>query len=295
MTRRLPPLNAIRAFEAAARLLSISNAAEELSVTPTAISHQIKQLEDLLGIKLFERSGRNITLTRQGERIFPGVTQGMDSLAGAFEETYGKVDLNTITISTTREFARYWLQPRLGDFYEQFPSLVLNVFTSESCVDLSGREVDLAVRYGPVPAEDSGDVVLFQEHYIPVIRKSPVDSKDKTVDIADLETKRLIDVRWENATLAAPSWKTWFEQSGKEGFHHFKRMNFDSYHLAFDALKRGYGAALLSQTIVNSDEFSSELVRIEGPQLSGYSYRVVVAPASQRKKNVRLFVDWLSG
>ncbi|MCZ4282550.1 LysR substrate-binding domain-containing protein [Kiloniella laminariae] len=286
-------MNAIRAFEAAARLLSISGAAKELSVTPTAISHQIRQLEDLLNCKLFERSGRNIALTALGESLLPDVTQGMDSLARAFEETYGKVDINTVTLSTTREFARYWLQPRLASFYKQFPEITVNIFTSESCVDLPGTEIDVAVRYGPVPSECAGDMVLFQEHYIPAVKRSLVNSKGKTVHIADMQSKRLIDVRWKNRTLTAPSWKIWFEQSREEDFHHYKRMDFDSYHLALDALQRGHGAALLSQTIVNSDEFASDLVQIDGPHLPGYSYRVIVSPASQRKKNVCLFVDWL--
>jgi LysR family glycine cleavage system transcriptional activator len=172
MKRRLPPLNAIRAFEAAARLQSISEAAEELSVTPTAVSHQIRHLETLLDLKLFERSGRNITLTDQGARMLPEITRGMDSLAAAFEETYGNIDANSVNISTTREFARYWLQPRLDAFYEAYPQLTLNIYASEGIADMSGSEIDVAIRYGSKPAETSEEIWLFQAFAASVIQST---------------------------------------------------------------------------------------------------------------------------
>lgn len=292
MKRRLPPLNAIRAFEAAARLESISEAAEELSVTPTAISHQIRHLENLLDIKLFERSGRNIVLTDQGGRMLPDITRGMDSLAAAFEETYGNIDTNTVNISTTREFARYWLQPRLGAFYEAFPALTLNIYASETVADMSGSEIDVAVRYGLKPPDGSDELGLYQENYVAAVCRSLLPP-DRAPRIEALTAKRLIDVRWENSALIAPSWKIWFGEAGQTNFDSFRRMSFDAYNLAFDALKRGHGAALLSRTIVKSSEFDADLVQLEGPQLPGYFYRVIRSPAAMRKRAVRQFVDWL--
>lgn len=293
MKRRLPPLNAIRAFEAAARLESISEAAEELSVTPTAISHQIRHLENLLDIKLFERAGRNISLTDQGARMLPDITRGMDSLAAAFAETYGNIDTNTVTISTTREFARYWLQPRLGEFYDAFPQLTLNVFASESAMDMSGSEIDVAVRYGAAPAENSDEIPLYQEYYVAAVSRDLL-TPNRAARIEFLTRKRLIDVRWENSSLTAPSWKAWFSAAGIEDYDSYRRMSFDAYNLAFDALKRGHGAALLSRTIVRSVEFDDGFVELEGPQLPGYHYRVLRSPAGMRKRAVRQFVDWLA-
>lgn len=292
MKRRLPPLNAIRAFEAAARLESISEAAEELSVTPTAISHQIRHLENLLDIKLFERAGRNISLTDQGARMLPDITRGMDSLAAAFAETYGNLDTNTVTISTTREFARYWLQPRLGDFYDAFPQLTLNIFASESAVDMSGSEIDVAVRYGARPPEGSDELPLYQEYYVAAASHDLL-TPNRAARIEFLTRKRLIDVRWENSALTAPSWKAWFAAAGYGDYDSYRRMSFDAYNLAFDALKRGHGAALLSRTIVRSAEFDDGFSELEGPQLPGYHYRVLRSPAATRKRAVRQFVDWL--
>ncbi len=292
MKRRLPPLNAIRAFEAAARLESISDAADELSVTPTAISHQIRHLENLLDIKLFERSGRNISLTDHGARMLPEITRGMDSLAAAFAETYGNLDTNTVTISTTREFARYWLQPRLGDFYDAFPQLTLNVFASENAVDMSGSEIDVAVRYGAKPAEHSDEIALYQEYYVAAVSRALL-TPDRAARIEFLTKPRLIDVRWENSSLTAPSWKVWFEVAGAANFDSYRRMSFDAYNLAFDALKRGHGAALLSRTIVSSVEFDDSFVELEGPQLPGYFYRVLRSPQAMRKRAVKQFVEWL--
>ncbi len=293
MKRRLPPLNAIRAFEAAARLQSITDAADELSVTPTAVSHQIRHLETLLDIKLFERSGRNITLTDQGARMLPDITRGMDCLAAAFEETYGNIDANSVNISTTREFARYWLQPRLGQFYEAFPQLTLNIYASEGVADMSGSEIDVAIRYGEKPPEGSEEIALYQEYYVAAVSKSLLQP-GRAARIEMLTKQRLIEVRWENSALTAPSWKAWFSAAGRDGFETFRRMSFDAYNLAFDALKRGHGAALLSRTIVNSSEFEDSLVQLEGPQLPGYHYRVLRSPSAMRKRAVRQFVDWIS-
>ncbi|WP_170419581.1 LysR substrate-binding domain-containing protein [Ruegeria atlantica] len=292
MKRRLPPLNAIRAFEAAARLESISDAADELSVTPTAISHQIRHLENLLDLKLFERSGRSITLTDQGARMLPDITRGMDSLAAAFAETYGNLDTNTVTISTTREFARFWLQPRLGDFYDTFPQLTLNIFASENAVDMSGSEIDVAVRYGGKPSEGSDEIELYQEYYVAAVSRELL-IPNRAARTEFLIKKRLIDVRWENSSLTAPSWKAWFDAAGIKDFDNFRRMSFDAYNLAFDALRRGHGAALLSRTIVRSAEFRDEFVEMEGPQLPGYFYRVLRSPQGMRKRAVRQFVEWL--
>lgn len=293
MKRRLPPLNAIRAFEAAARLESISDAADELSVTPTAVSHQIRHLENLLDIKLFERSGRNISLTDQGSRMLPDITRGMDSLAAAFAETYGNLDTNTVTISTTREFARYWLQPRLDAFYDAFPQLTLNVFASENAVDMSGSEIDVAVRYGKKPADNSGEIALYQEYYVGAVSRELL-TPGRAARIEFLTKRRLIDVRWENSSLTGPTWKSWFEAAGLDNLGSYRRMSFDAYNLAFDALKRGHGAALLSRTIVRSAEFGDGFAELEGPQLPGYHYRVIRSPAGMRKRAARQFVEWLA-
>ncbi|WP_299979283.1 LysR substrate-binding domain-containing protein [uncultured Pseudoteredinibacter sp.] len=290
--RRLPTMNAIRAFESAARLLSISEAARELSVTPTAISHQIRHLESQLGVKLFDRSGRTIQLTNHGSRILPDVTLGMNYFAAAFDDTYDSQSDNTINISTTREFARYWLQPRLGSFYERFGQYNVNIFSSEHCVDLDSNEIDIAIRYGE-KNENDDSVYLFQEHYIPVISSALLQTKEPLQDINTIAGKRLIDVRWERSDLNAPSWKRWFELAKISSYKTFQRMSLDAYNLALDSLTRGYGAALLSRTIVESEEYSDIFARIEGPILPGYHYRLIQNKSKSRKISTKHFVEWV--
>ncbi|PVZ70168.1 LysR substrate-binding domain-containing protein [Pelagibaculum spongiae] len=293
MKRRLPSLNAIRAFESAARLSSITDAADELSVTPTAISHQIRHLENLIDIKLFERSGRKIKLTAQGQKILPMVTKGMDYLAFAFEEVYGGFDENNLSISTTREFALYWLQPRLDEFYAENPKIVLNIHTSEKCADLEHNEIDIAIRYGAIPDEESDSTVLFQEHYIPVANKKNITQKKLNIKISDLTKKRLIDVLWEKTEMNAPTWEKWFNQCETEDYSSYHLMAFDAYNLAFDALRRGHGAALLSSTIVSSEEFSDDFVQLEGPKLPGYYYRLITTRQGKKKLSATRFTQWL--
>ena len=290
--RRLPSLNAIRAFEAAGRLESITDAALELSVTPTAISHQIRHLEQLLGIRLFQRTGRRITLTAQGARILPILTKGMDYLAEAFSDTYGEESAGQVNITTTREFARYWLLPRLEEFYVNYPEITLNIYSSETCDDLNGNEFDVAIRYGQKPDEATNEIELFQEYYVATFRRP--DSQTPTIAcISEMSPKRLIDVRWENSDLIAPHWKKWFEICNLDRYEEYSRMSFDAYNMAFDALKRGHGAALLSRTIVTSEECSPDLYELQGPRLPGYYYRLIMTPSGKRKATVQKFADWL--
>ena len=176
---------------------------------------------------------------------------------------------------------------------ESFPQLTLNIYASEGVADLSGSEIDVAIRYGAKPPEGSGEIVLYQEYYVAAVSKSLLQP-GRAARIEMLTKQRLIEVRWENSALTAPSWKAWFSAAGRDGFETFRRMSFDAYNLAFDALKRGHGAALLSRTIVNSSEFEDSLVQLEGPQLPGYHYRVLQSPSAMRKRAVRQFVDWIA-
>ncbi len=148
MTRKLPPLNALRAFEAAARHLSISKAADELNVTPAAVSHQVKALESFLGIILFRRLNRALMLTDAGQTILPGLRDGFDHLALAIDKLAAMRHGDVLSISTSPSFAAKWLVPRLDRFRAGHPQLELRIDATDRVVDLDRGEADIAIRYG---------------------------------------------------------------------------------------------------------------------------------------------------
>ena len=148
MARQLPPLNGLKAFEAAARHLSFTLAAEELFVTQAAISHQVKGLEDILGEPLFRRINRGLLLSEAGQTLFPAVRDGLDTMAAAVRQLSDNSRTGTLTVSTLDSIASAWLVPRLGNFRERHPDLDVRLTMGDALVDFSRDEVDLAIRYG---------------------------------------------------------------------------------------------------------------------------------------------------
>ena len=171
--RKLPPLSALRAFEATARHLSMKRAADELSVTPTAVSHQIRRLEDALGVVLFERHVRALRLSAAGEQLYPVLNTGFDAFAQAIDAirgTQAQPGRQRVTLTAPMGLAARWLVPRLGEFATQHPEVDLRIHASDTVVDLHGGSADLAVRYGETPATGNGFVTerLFGDAYAPV-------------------------------------------------------------------------------------------------------------------------------
>src|SRR4051794_13379582 len=148
MARRLPPLGTLRAFEAAARHVSFSRAAEELAVTPAAISHQVKQLEAWLGVPLFRRLTRALRLTDEGQALLPALGQAFDRLAQAVEKVSAGGAAGTLTVSALTTFVLNWLVPRLPRFQAAHPELDVRLSTNSALVDFARDDVDVAVRYG---------------------------------------------------------------------------------------------------------------------------------------------------
>ncbi|UCF24298.1 MAG: LysR family transcriptional regulator, partial [Ralstonia sp.] len=171
--RKLPSLSALRAFEAPARHLSMRRAADELSVTPTAISHQIRRLEDALGVTLFERQVRALRLSAAGERLYPVLNTGFNAFAQVIDAIRAPdptPQRQRVTLTAPIGLAARWLVPRLGDFATQHPHIDLRIHASDTVVDLHSGSADLAVRYGELPASGTGLVAqrLFADAYAPV-------------------------------------------------------------------------------------------------------------------------------
>lgn len=289
--RKLPPLNAVRAFEAAARHESFTAAANELCVTVTAISHQVRQLEAILGHKLFERSGRAVVLTAEGHAVFPRLRDGFDRMASAFAAIRPPADGDAITVSTTRAFAERWLMPRLARFNAAFPHLVVHIDATEEVRTPGTDGVDLAIRYGRV--DRAGETsVLFSDRYI-AVAASAICPPGARLAIDDVRSRSLLAFRWKNAALDSPAWSAWLAAADHDPDRDFRISWYSEEPLALHAAERGLGPLLCSDALVDEQLRQGTLRRLDGPALLGFAYRLVDTPNAARRKSVSAFIDWL--
>ncbi len=290
--RKLPPLNAVRAFEAAARHQSFTMAAAELCVTVTAISHHIRHLEKILGLKLFDRKGRKITLSPTGARLFPMLREGLDTLAGAFAEHNDRSAGETLTVTTTCAFAEHWLMPRLPAFTSLCPEVVVNIDASENVADLKSEGIDLAIRYGLVDVGMGRDDILLEDSYVAVAEPS-LCRQGSDPSIKDFAGRPLLGYRWKNTALDGPTWQTWLSAYGHGRASDFRISWFSEEHLAISAGERGFGPMLCSGVVVADELRAGALRRLDGPTLGGFAFRLLHAPGSTRKRSVKLFSEWV--
>lgn len=288
----MPPLNALRAFEAAARHLSFKEAAAELHVTPTAISHQIRHLEELVGMKLFERSPRAIALTPAGERFFPVLRDGFDRIAQSV------VDLqregNALTLSVTQAFASMVLIPRLSRFRELHPDITLTVDAGEHLVDLRRGEADIAVRYGPDYPTQFRSHVLCVDRYLAIASPGWIAGHAVPVSAEVLATSQLLAYPWRNPDLQGPSWLTWMAAAGITDFDASRCTVFSEESHAIQAARDGAGVVLASSLLTGEDLRSGRLVQLHPLGMQGFTYRALFLEDHPRIEAIQKVVSWLS-
>jgi len=284
------PLNALRAFESAARHLSFKAAAAELAVTPTAISHQIRSLETWLGAALFERLPRRVRLTDGGERLFSSLHGALLEVAQSVDTLRPQRSAGHLTISTTPAFAALWLVPRLGRFYAAQPNIKLRLDTNCAVIDLhQDASVDLAIRYGFEPAGSLFGIRLFEEHF--GVYGSPAQ-----VARATQQKPTLISVHWHNSELYALGWQAWCEQAGEDWLQNAATIReYDDEHYALQAAIAGQGLVLASSILV-SESLANGLLQPYRPQVSvpGAGYSVLCVPGRERHPSLKAFFDWLN-
>lgn len=270
--RRLPPLSSLRAFEAAARHVSFKIAAEELGVTPTAISHQIRLLEDTLGRRLFERRTRQVVLTEAGQQLFPAMRDGLDRMAHAVERITAHPERPSVVITTTTAFAAHWLVPRLGVFRERHPGIALSVLASDDVVSLEGGKADLAVRLADGPPRAFSATVLFHDRLAPVA--SPIL---RITEGADLERTPLIQFDWHRPRPGTPSWSKWLADAGLDRLALAPQLRFSEESHALQAAIAGQGVALISLAIAGDALRRGLLVRPFETTIPGQTYYLLHA------------------
>jgi LysR family glycine cleavage system transcriptional activator len=286
-TRRLPPLGALRAFEAAARHLSFKAAAEELAVTPTAISHQLRLLEDHVGQRLFARQIRKVTLTPAGETLYPVLRDGLDSFAQAIARLRAGPQRQRLTLSATPAFVAKWLLPRLGDWQALHPGIDLHLHASEAPVDLADGSADAAIRYGRGNWPGLHSEPLLHSHFAPVA--SP---RLKLRKPADLPTQTLLHFDWRQRRRDTPTWKRWSEQAGI-ALEISGGLRFSDESHAIQAAIAGQGVALLGLPLVAAELASGALVQPFGPVLQGDGYHFVTRPERAQQPEITALRSWL--
>ncbi|AHD03396.1 LysR family transcriptional regulator (plasmid) [Leisingera methylohalidivorans DSM 14336] len=267
-----------------ARKLSFAEAGEELGVTATAISHQIRHLEAYLGFQLVERRPRQIALTPAGHELFPKLQTAFDILGEAFTMLDKDVSQSLVRVTTTYAFAERWLVPRLSDFFEKHGDIRVEVETDDDVLDLRADRLDVAIRYGSQDAASEEAEILFSDRYIPV---SLADRPD-----AVLQKCRLLGFRWRNPDMGGPTWEQWFKDAGEQ-FPSGRITRFSDESAAFNALDQGLGLLLSSSVLVDEGLQSGRYRKIPGPELRGFAYCLVLNPLSRNKHGVKTFADWV--
>jgi len=288
MTRRLPHLTALRAFEAAARHLSFTLAAEELHVTPAAISQQIKQLEEYLGVSLFRR-GRNLALSDAAVAALPQLSEGFDLLEKAVIRLQGGNDDGPLVISVPPTFASRWLMARLDDFQSHHPEIELHLHASRRLVDFSMEEVDVAVRFssGAFPGLHADR--LMAEAIVAVAAPSLAAT---IADPADLLTHTLLNDDARSWDPTFPDWDTWLSSLDVTG--QLRLRHFSDSNLVIEAATAGLGVALMWHSLVADELRAGRLVRLFGSTLpTSHGYHLVVPPNRLLVPKIAAFREWM--
>ena len=211
MNRRMPPLNALKAFEAAARLLSFTAASAELNVTQAAISHQVKGLEDYLGYSLFKRLPRNLSLTSQGEALMPVLADAFDDIANAVVSLKQEKGGSVLNVRLAPSFAAKWLSPRLKEFWQLYPEIDLCLFHAHNAVDFEREDIDLAVTYGRGDWKGVESTPIIRLDFFPVASPTWLANKPPL-----FKPEQLLDVTLLHD--AGPyAWNEWLRQAGVKG------------------------------------------------------------------------------
>lgn len=286
--RKLPPLAALRAFEAAARHLSFKRAAEELGVTPTAISHQVRLLEDTLGQALFERRTRHVVLTPQGQALYPALHDSFDAMAEAVAGIRARTGGGTVTLTATMSFTSKWLVPRVARFRARFPEIGLRLLASDDVIGLGAGAADIAVRYGPGPYPGCLSEALLQGRFAPVC--SP---RLEIREPADLHRHPLIHFEWRHQEADTPLWPRWFAEAGLPYRAPGGEIVFSDEAHAIQAAAAAQGVVLACLPLVAEELASGVLVCPFGPVLVGHSFQAVLPVHLAKDERVQAVRAWL--
>lgn len=290
MNDRLPPLTALRAFEAAARHMSFAKAAEELHVTPAALSFQIKSLEDHLGAPVFRRLNRAVELTQEGALLQPGVADGFSALQTAWRTVQRRLDSTTLTITAGPGFTAKWLAPRLFSFASDHPEIELRFTASLRMMDFERDEVDLAIRFGQSDDKGLYSLTLIDEWSAPMMSPEVAAKVKSLQDLASVPLLHQDDTSFLRPKL---DWPTYFKAIGlSEGGT--TGVRFSQADHAIDAALAGGGAVLGRISMSEAHLREGRLVMPFKKALkANATYRVVCLKGAEERPQVAQFIEWV--
>ena len=289
--RNLPPLEAVRAFEAAARHLSFNRAAEELHVTPSAVSHRIRALEERLGARLFDRLTRRVVLTREGQALLAPIQSALDQMDAAFRRVRSAGDDGSLTVQASPNFATEWLVPRLLGFQDEHPDIEVKLMTTRGHdgLRLDFENVDLAVWYGNGKWPDVTAEKLLREELVPVCSPELLEGDPPLATPEDLREATLIHV-----LMRIGQWRNWLESAGVEGVDPERGPKFQNTPLALEAAMAGLGVAIANRAFVADHLRDGRLViPFEQDLPSESAYYLIYPRSGLRRASARAFRQWI--
>ena len=294
--RSLPSLDFLRGFEAAGRRLSFTLAAEELFLTQSALSRQVKALEDALGVPLFERRHRALALTPAGAAFHRDVSAALEALAGAAGRVNGESRAPGLVVSTTVSFASLWIIPRLARFRARHPNVEVYVSADDRMVDLARGDVDLVVRYLPESRVPEGAVRLFGERMLPVVSPALLaDDRPPLARPADLAHHVLLHLDDPDGRMPWLNWPAWLTANGAPDLRPAGSLRFRIYDQVVQAAVGGQGIALGRIPMIAEHLRDGRLVAPFPRRYdSARGYYVIVAPQAAERPDVVAFVDFLA-
>lgn len=295
--RTLPPLASLRAFEAAARRMSFKAAAEELGLTPTAISHQVRSLERFCGAALFRRRPRPLTLTDQGARLYPAVRDGFDRLAEGVAAARAGPPA-PLRVTATNAFAARRLVPRLPSWLAAHPGIGLEIVGTDAVLDLDAGDADVAIRYARAAPAGYAATELARDRYLVVASPRLLGARALPLSPRELAAFPLIDAQWPADAPHPPMWREWTRVARDAGLDvpdlaARVALRFQEDLHGIEATLAGQGIAICSDLLIEAALADGSLLRVSPVTLPGYGFWSIHRPGHPKAATIGRFERWV--
>lgn len=296
MLRHIPGLQSLKAFDASARHLNFTRAAAELNVTPAAVSHQIKELEDAVGVALFQRTSRHMQLTRQGQILKPAIADALEGLTRALQKLRQVENPTQVRVTASPSIAAKWLVPRIDRFLESVPGADVRIDVSSEPLDFDREDIDVAIRFGEGIYPGLVVEKLFHDTLFPVCSPELLKGAKPLREPRDLLQFTLIHLDWEAQGAVWPNWRMWMLAAGVKDFNDTRGLHFSQTSLAVQAAVDGHGVALGDSTLVADDLASGRLVKpfelsLRSP--AQFAYHLITRRETAERPMTKAFRNWI--